>query len=212
MKMGSGSYVIAEWNAVQKNNRDFQLAMQQLEQKTVAKCLNDWAPKKFDIQRALSPPDGYFGRTTILPELFDDVDGNAMSTWRQSFTTAGHQTIITGGNSGNTIPEDFKIAWVGLAFPNKEQHITEIKWQIGDRKFGRLDIEELNAYQTPAIIFEEGILIDEEESFDLYAYLEGPIPSDNAFVTSEFQRVVMLGACYFKVISKVLGNCGAQIT
>lgn len=210
--MGSGSYVIAEWDSVQRNNRDFQLAMQQLEQKTVSKCLNDWAPKKFDVRRALSPPAGYFGRTTILPELFDDADGSAMSTWRQSLTSSGHQTLITGGNSGNTIPEDFKVAWIGLAFPNKQQHITEVKWQIGDRKFGRIDLEEMHAYKTPAIIFEDGFLIDEEESFDLYAYVQGPIPSDNTFITSLFQRVVMLGAVYFKITSKVLGSCGAQIT
>ena len=210
--MGSGSYVIAEWDSVQRNNRMFQLAMQQTEQRVVNLCLSDWAPKRFDVRRALSPPSGFFGRTTILPELFDDNAGTAMSTWRQSFTSSGHQTIITGGNAGNTIPEDFKVAWIGLAFPNKQQHITEVKWQIGDRKFGRIDIEEMHAYKTPAIIFDEGFLINEEESFDLYAYVQGPIPSDNTFVTSLFQRVVMLGAVYFNVVSKVLGNCGAQIT
>ena len=210
--MGSGSYVFAEWDSVQRNNRTFQLAMQQTEQKIVSLCLADWSPKRFDVRRALSPPAGFFGRTSILPELFDDVDGNAMSTWRQSFTSSGSQTIITGGNSGNTVPEDFKVAWIGLAFPNKNQQISEIKWQIGDRKFGRINIEELHAYKTPAIIFDEGFLINEEESFDLYAYVEGPIASDNTFITSEFQRVVMLGAVYFNVTSKVLGSCGAQIT
>jgi hypothetical protein len=209
--MGQGSYVICEWDSVQKDNRPFQLAMQKLEQTAVNKCLSDWKPKSFNVKSALSPDEGGFGRTTILPELFDDHSGTQMAHWRQSFTTAGHQTLITGTRSGNTIPEDFKVAWIGLALPNKQQHITEIKWQIGDRKYGRLNLEEVHSYNKPAIIFEEGLILDEETSFDLYGYVEGPIPDQAPFITSIFQRIVMLGAAYFKVTSKVLGNCGAAI-
>lgn len=110
------------------------------------------------------------------------------------------------------MPEGFKIAWAGLAFPNKQQHITEIKWQIGDRKFGRINIEELKGYNKPAIIFEEGYIINEEESFDLYGYVEGPIAVSEPFIAGLYQRIVMLGAAYFDVVSKVLGTCGAAIT
>ena len=136
-----------------------------------------------------------------------------MSHWRQTFTTTGHQTIIAGAGSGNTLPEDFKIAWIGLALPNKNQHLTEVKWQISDRKFGRLNLEEIRSYNQPAIIFEDGFIIDEEEGFDLYGYIEGPVPDipwgpDTDVI---YQRIVMLGAAYYKTIDKVLGNTGAAI-
>jgi len=210
--MGQGSYVIAEWDSVQADNAVFQRSLRALDERLMAKCSADWHPKSFNLKKSLSPSDGNYGRTTILPELFDDHNGTQMAHWRQLFTTAGNQTLIAGCNAGNTLPEDFKIAWAGLAFPNKQQHITEIKWQIGDRKYGRINIEEIKSYNKPAIIFEEGYLIDEEESFDLYGYVEGPIAVSEPFIAGLYQRIVMLGAAYFSVVSKVLGNCGAAIT
>jgi len=161
----------------------------------------------------LTGGEGYYGRTTILPGLFHDINDADLATWRQYFLPAqsGNQTIITGNASGNTIPEDFKVAWMGLALPNKEQHITEIKFQIGDRKYGRLNIEEVHAYNKPILVFDEGFIIDEETSFDLYAYIQGDIPNQAPFITGLYQRIVMIGSAYFKVISKVLGNCGATI-
>ena len=210
--MGQGSYVICEYDSVQAENSVFQRALGALDLQVIGKCNADWSPKSFNARKTLSPDNISYGRTTILPELFDDHNGTVMAHWRQLFTTAGHQTIIAGNGAGNTLPEDFKIAWAGLAFPNKQQHITEIKWQIGDRKYGRINIEEIKSYNKPALIFEEGFLINEEESFDLYGYVEGPIPSDNTFITGLYQRIVMLGAAYFSVVSKVLGNCGAAIT
>lgn len=205
-------FVLAEWDSVQAENSVFKNALRNLDMKTVAKCNSDWAPQTFNLKKTLSPSDNNYGRTTILPELFHDHGGTDMAHWRQLFTTAGHQTLIAGNGAGNTIPEDFKIAWAGLAFPNKQQHITEIKWQIGDRKYGRVNIEEIKSYNKPALIFEEGFVLDEEESFDLYGYVEGPIPSDNTFITGLHQRIVMLGAAYFKRVSKVLGTLGAVIT
>ena len=211
--MGQGAYIFAELASVQNNNRPFQLAMQKLEQKAVNKCLSDWNPKKFSISKALSPDAGNFGRTTILPALFDDHSGNPMvsGTWRQLFTVQGNQTLIQGVRSGETIPEDMKVAWIGLAFPNKQQHITEVKWQIGDRKYGRINLEEMHVYDTPALIFEEGFILDEEESFHLYGYVEGPIPTHHDAYIALHQSIVMLGATYFKNVSKVLGNTGAAI-
>lgn len=209
--MGQGSYVIAEWDSLRKNNRLFQDAIAGLDNKIIRKTNAEWAPKTFNALKALSPGEGNYGRTTILPELFDDHDDTQMNHWRQYFDTAGHQTLITGTRAGNTIPEDFKVAWIGLAFPNKQQHITEIRMQIGDRKYGRLNIEEIKSYNKPALIFDEGFILDEEESFDLYGYVEGPIPNQAPFNIGIYQRIVMLGAAYFKVVSKVLGDCGAAI-
>ena len=137
-----------------------------------------------------------------------------MSHWRQTFTSTGHQTVISGTRTGNIIPEDFKVAWIGLALPNKNQHLTEVKWQISDRKFGRLNLEEIRSYNQPAIIFEDGFIIDEEEAIDIYGYIEGPVPAIPWGPTTDviYQRIVLLGAAYYKTIDRVLGNCGAAIT
>ncbi len=190
----------------------------------------DWSPKTFGY---MSPNSGSeYGRTTILPELFQDWAGNNMDStgsatagdggpsWLQAFNAqSGQVSILTGKNAGGVIPESFKVAWIGLAFPNKTQNITEIKYQISDRKYGRLDLEEmLYGYDAPAVIFEEGYVIDEETYFELWAYLDlgysGLQPENGPGGRNNFiyQNVVMLGACYYKQIDRVLGNTGAAIS
>lgn len=207
--MGQGSYVICEWDSVAKQYPNFQQALANLEAEMLRKCSGEWSPKTFG---AMTPNSGQYGRTTILPALFEDHNAVALTgSWRQLYTTAGHQTLLAGVGAGFTLPEDFKVAWAGLAFPNKQQHITELKWQIGDRKYGRINFEEIKAYNKPAIIFEEGFTIDEEQSFELYGYVEGPIPNEPPFIVGLYQSMVMLGAAYYKVIDKVLGQTGAAI-
>jgi len=124
-----------------------------------------------------------------------------MVTWRQKFTSTGHQRILAGVRSGYTIPEDFKVGWIGLAFPNGTQQLSEIRFQIGDRKYGRINLEDLEYYEVPALIFEKGFVIDEEQSFELYGYIK----------EADYQRIVMLGVLYYRVLDKVLGNPGSAI-
>jgi len=219
--MGQGGFIFVEWDSIQKQYPDFQRAFAELEARTAQKCTTDWFPKK-TVQQAygyLTPLSGeQFGRTSILPALFDPnpatygggqfgataaVAGFAVppAYWRQQFTTTGHQILIQGCRSGETLPEDFKVAWAGIAFPNKNQQISEIKWQIGDRKYGRVNIEEMHSYNKPAIIFEEGFVLNEESSFELYGYVE----------QADYQRIVLLGAAFYKIIDKVLGTPGSVI-
>jgi len=206
----AGGYVLCEWDKVQREYPEFQAAFASLEAQMIQKCNLDWSPRTCGF---LTPRSDQYGRTTILPALFDGYDASQMAHWRQTLTATGHQTLITGTRTGNTIPEDFKIAWIGLAFPNKQHHITEVKWQIGDRKFGRINLEEIRSYNKPAVIFEDGFIIDEEQAFDLYGYVEGPIPTLAWGPTTPcvYQSIVMLGAAYYTRIDKVLGNCGAAI-
>lgn len=222
--MGQGGYIFAEWDSIQKEYPDFQRAFADLEAKTIRSCTDKWFPKLTPEQAfgGLTPNSDQFGRTTILPALFDDNAGNPMDntagmggspagTWRQLFDSSGHQMILQGNRTGEVIPEDFQVSWVGLAFPNKEQHISEIRWQTSDRKYGRINIEEMRTYNKPAIIFEEGFLLKEEQAFHLYGYVEGPIPVDHEGNERLFQRIVMLGSAYYRVIDKVLGAPGSAI-
>jgi len=232
--MGQGGYVFCEWDSVAKEFPDYQRAFADLEAKVIELCNDRWR-KTFG---GLAPGAEQYGRTTILPGLFDPnpntynsaqfggaASGNYEAPpryWRQAFTQTGNQTLIQGSRSGETLPEDFNIAWIGLAFPNKNQHITEIRWQTSDRKYVRLNIEEMHAYNKPAIIFEEGFPLKEEQAFELYGYLEGPIPSGvcdpvvkvDELVASHnciYQRIVMLGSAYYRIVDKVLGTPGAAI-
>jgi len=216
--LGQGAYIFCEWDSIQKEYPDFQRAFADLEAKAVNSCTDKWFPKLTPQQAFgfLTPNSDQFGRTSILPALFDDNaslpinnttgapaggGGSPAGTWRQLFTSTGHQMILQGVRGGEVIPEDFQIAWIGLAFPNKQQQITEIRWQTSDRKYGRINIEEMHSYNKPAIIFEEGFLLKEEQAFHLYGYVE----------ELDYQRIVMLGAAYYKVIDKVLGLPGSAI-
>ena len=194
----AGGYIICELKSVQREWPEFQRVFASLESEMIAKCEADWKPMTYG---GLSPSKGQFGRTTILPPLFKGADGSQLVHWRQLFTSTGHQLILAGVRSGNVIPEDFKVGWIGLAFPNKEQVITEIKWQIGDKKYGRINLEDLRGYKTPAVVFERGFIIDEETSFELYAYVEN----------ATYCRIVPLGFCCYRRIDKVLGSPGSAI-
>jgi hypothetical protein len=227
--MGQGSYVICEWDSIQKQYPAFQAAFMECEGRAMNKCNLDWAPKRFNLANTFGGGEAEFGRTTILPGAFIDHLGVAMATWRQAFTAAflaanpTQFTLMAGAGAGNTIPESIKIAIMGFAFPNKNQHITEIKMQIGDRKYGRINLEEMGIMNKPALILEEGIVLDEKEGFDLYAHFEGPIPSQIGMAfdpvlgflhdqwTTLYQRVVPIGALYYQYYGKVGGIVGSAV-
>jgi len=187
------SFIICEYEKVKEGFPEFKRTLESLESSLRAKCAADWSPKTFG---KLTPSTGQFGETTILPPLFRDqtmalASSGQMITWDQWLTftatekeagvgTAGvgaSKTIMTGSSgSAGTILEDYKVGLAGLAFLDKSIRISEIKMQISDRKLPRMNIEEAFAYNKPAIIFEEGYILDEETGFELVAYVlsEGP--------------------------------------
>lgn len=206
--MGQGQYSICEASAVQKEFPNFKSAFMNLETKLISKANNDWSPRTFG---GLALDSGQYGRTTILPPLFDDHNGAQMVTYRQLFTAAGDQTLMTGEVGSSTLPENFKVALMGFAFPNASQNITEIKMSIADRRFNRIDLQDMRNYDSPALIFEEGYTIDEEEAFSLSGYVEGPIPTAIGNYAGVWQRIVPIGAAYFKSYDKVGGAPGSLI-
>ncbi len=213
--MGQAGYVFGELHSIQKSYPQFLDSIRDLERRTITKIAEDWFPKLSVTQVFAKLKDKYdsFGRTTILPAIFDDHNSAPMvsATWRQLFTTAGHQMIIQGVRSGETVPENMKVAWYGLAFPNKEQHLTEIRWQLSNRKFGRINLEEMHQYDVPAVVFEEGLILNDEEAFHLYGFIKGPIPTAHDGHQGQYQTIVMLGAAYYDRIDKVLGATGQAI-
>ena len=156
---------------------------------------------------------GEFGETTILPPLFNGLMAayQPLVTWHQWFNTtsalevaAGRTpgiTILTGAATGGRIQEDYKVGICGLLFLDKAIRVSEIKMQISDKKLVRANIEEVFGYNKPAVCFEEGYILDEEKSFDLYANV----------ITQGPQRIKPLGLQVNKIKDKVLTNTGAPL-
>jgi len=194
----AGGYVLCEYDSVKKEFPEFQATMKALEDKLIAKAEADWAPLKYG---GFTPAAGQFGRTSIIPALFADIGGTRLTTWKQWFTATGHRMILRGVGAGNTIPEDFKVGVVGIAFLDKAIRVSEIKMQISDKKLPRINLEEAFSYNKPAIIFEEGYILDEEAVFELYAYIltQGP------------QRIKLIGFQLNRVRDKLFTDTGAAL-
>jgi len=185
------SYVICEYEKVKQQFPEFKATMETLATQLRAKCAADWSPKTFG---GLAPTAGQFGETTILPALFrDDVmtaaNAGNMVTWEQWLPTLGHRTIMTGSGTGGIILEDYKVGLAGIAFLDKAIRVSEIKMQISDKKLPRINIEEALAYNKPAIIFENGYILDEETGFDLYAYVTTRGPQRIKLIGLQMNRV-----------------------
>jgi len=191
----AGGYVICEYESVKKEFPEFKSTMDTLEATLVDMAVADWGipREKFTLK------EGY--KTTIIPALFSDITGTRLVTWDQWLNATGHQRIISGAATGRTIAEDYKIGLAGLVFLDKTIRISEFKMQISDKKLPRINIEEAFGYNKPAIVFEEGYVLNEEKSFELYAYVltQGP------------QRIKLLGVQLNKVKDKVLTDTGASL-
>jgi hypothetical protein len=207
----AGGYVICEYDSVKEEFPEFKATMEALERDLIAKAEADWRPLKYAGRRkeavfgvpgpGMEVRSGEFGKSTIIPALFNNMAGARLVTWDQWFTATGSQMIMTGAAAGGTIAEDYKVGVVGLAFLDKAIRVSEIKMQISDKKLPRINLEEAFVYNKPALIFEEGYILDEKTVFELYAYVltQGP------------QRIKLLGFQLNKVKDKLLTNTGAEL-
>jgi len=193
-------YILAEYGKLKPIFPEFKRVLDALRDELIAKAEADWAPLSYG---GLAPRAGQFGVTTVMPQLFADISGTRLTTWKQTFNATGAQTIMTGVNAGGIIPEDYKVGLAGLAFLDKTIRVSEIKMQISDKKLPRMNIEEAMAYEKPMIVFEEGYILDEEAAFDLYAYV----------LTQGIQTVKLIGFQVNRVPNKLqVTNTGAAIT
>ena len=193
-------FILCEYEEVKKQFPEFEAVLDEIRRRLIAKAEADWSPLKYG---GIAPKAGQFGESTIMPQLFKGMNGTVLTTWNQWFTATGAQTILTGAASGNTIYEDYKIGFVGLAFLDPVVRVSEIKLQIGDKKFPRINIEEAFAYEEPCIIFEKGFILDEETSFELVGYIltQGP------------QRLKLIGIQLNRVPNKLqITDTGAPLT
>lgn len=194
-------YVICEYEKVKEQFPDFKAVMDTLHANLIAKATKDWSMP----YGGMAPMAGQFGETTVMPELFLNAAGANLVSWDQVFTAAmvgtlTNQAIIWGSGTGGTLPEDYKVGLAGLVFLDKAIRISEIKMQISDKKIPRINLEEALAYNKPAVVLEEGFILDEETGFELYAYVHTPGP----------QAIKLLGFQLYRVPNKLqVTNTGA---
>jgi len=215
----AGGYIICEYETVKQGFPFFANLMKKLRDQLIAKAEQDWrmafaGRRKIGEAAALgvslNPPGpgldvdvekGEFGETTILPALFNGMAGTRLVSWNQWLSSTGAQTIMYGADTGHRIFEDYKIGVMGLAFLDKAIRISEIKMQVSDRKLPRMNIEEAMAYNKPAIIWEDGFILDEETGFDLYAYV----------LSRGYQRIKLIGLQLNRLKDKVLTTVGSAL-
>ena len=195
-------YVICEYEKVRQWMPEFAASMAQLKNDLIAKASADWDPLKYG---GMAPQSGQFGESTVIPGLFNGMHAayQPLPTWYQTFNGTGHQTIMTGTGTGGIMREDYKVGLAGLVFLSKAIRISEIRMQIGDRKIPRINIEEAMVYNKPAIVFEQPMILDEEEGFSLYAYV----------LTRGEQRIKLLGLQMNRIPNKLqVTNTGVALT
>lgn len=195
----ANNYVICEYERVKEYFPEFNGMMQNLEADLLSRAQRDWAPL---VYGGFNPKSGQFGRTTIIPALFNDNAGTRMTTWEQTITALGHQTLLTGSAGNNAFYEDYKIGLAGFAFLDDAMRISELKMYISDKKIARMNIEEAYCYNKPAIVFEQGFTLDEETNFELFA-----------FATSFGKtRIMPIGFQVNRVKDKLVTNPGSALT
>lgn len=192
-------YILCEYEDVRAEAPEFKAIMDTLEATLISKSLADWNPTPYG---GMKPGTGQFGKSTIFPPLFNNVAGVAMTTWEQNITALGHQMIMAGSGGGNRIFEDYKVGLAGLAFLDASPKISEIKLYIGDKKLPRINIEECWAYEKPCIIFEDAYLLDEETTFEFFAFVSSP----------GLQRIKLIGLETNRITDKLLSITGAALT
>lgn len=217
----AGGYVICEYETVKQRFPKFQSVLTTLRNKLIAKAEKDWdmpfaghrkipeAAARGIRLEGLGPGldvdvgRGEFGETTITPALFNGLMTayQPLVTWDQWFNNTGSQVILTGADSAGRIFKDYKVGLAGLVFLDKAIRVSEIKMQISDKKLPRMNIEEALAYNKPAIVFEEGYILDEEKGFELYANI----------VTKGPQHIKLLGLQLNKIKDKLLTDTGAAL-
>jgi len=157
-----------------------------LRSNAIAQAEKDWHPYTFG---GMYPGKNQFGETTLLPKFFKGFAGTTLTTFRQNITSTGWQNIFS-----MTVEEDIQLNILGFEFPDPSINVTELRTEIGDKKFPRINIEEIQSYEQPIIVFREGFVITQETSFLLRGFFEA----------TGYQRIVPIGFTLFKKLADVI--------
>ena len=112
----------------------------------------------------LFPGANQYGITTIRPRFVElGTTTGKIESWNRNLSTIGWQDVVN-----NNVIEDVYIGILGFTFPNVSQRVGAIRIEAGKQKFPVLNLEgEMDIMSEPAVMFETGIIIPEEEAFKL---------------------------------------------
>ena len=142
-------------------------------------------------QGGLTPGDKEFG---IIPmranEMANDVTSTTLSgtySFRKSYTAGAWRPIFNF-----TTREDTIHALAGFAFADDVLRFSQIRWEIGDKKYPIIDLQLAQTFGSFALLLKEDagkeIIIEQEQSVLLRGYCETTGP----------QRIVPIGFMLYK--------------
>lgn len=179
--------VIMEYSKIKKEFPEFLAAYSE----TLAKGKRDVKDAWGLNDGGLFPGANEYGVTTIRPRFVQiGTTSGKIESWNRNLATIGWQDFVN-----NNVIEDVYIGIVGFSFPNVSQRCGAIRIEAGKQKFPVLNLEgEMDIMSEPAVIFETGIIVPEEEAFKLRVHA----------VTKGYTTIKPLGFALAK--SKVLIN------
>lgn len=172
--MNTDKLVVGELKEI-KNLPEFQRGFDALVETAKRRATEVWSGYTYG---GMFPGEKQFGMTSALPKFFGSST-TALKHFRQNFAHTGWQDIFN-----LTVEEDIIIGMMGISIPTPTVNITELRAEISDRKYPRVNIEEMKNYDKPAVIFKQGLIGVEEEAFKLRGYIE----------STGYQRVVPIGS------------------
>lgn len=154
--------VITEYSKVRDKFPEFQTAWND----TLAKARKDAQDAWGLTDGGLFPGANQFGQSPLRPRFFQIGTTGEFESWNRNLGTYGWQNVVD-----NSIIEDVYVGILGFVLPNVSQRISAIRLEAGKSKFPVINLQgEVDIMSEPAVVFEKGIVIPEEEAFLLRAH------------------------------------------
>ncbi len=131
-------FLIAPFRLVKGENQwtEYRDMLPALQDAAMARAQDIWKGFKFG---GVLPASKEYGITQFRPK---DVLGGGTATWTQTFGSAGSWCRIFSYN----VPEDMVHAIAGFAIPDPTLIFSQLRFQIEDRLYPIIDIEEAHTF------------------------------------------------------------------
>lgn len=152
--------------------------------RAVEKAALEQARTKLEGQQPAGfvPDEGEFAPQTLRPYFFNDNAGNQLTgSFRQNIGSTGWQDVFaqTDLSDSGVISADFVMGIVGLALLEPTQRYSEIRLERGDTTLPVINVEDVRAMETPALLWEiddpedaKNFVFDEDSDLTLRANME----------------------------------------
>ncbi len=178
---------------------EFREQYKALLEKAIAVAQRYWPGFEFG---GVLPGAQQFGITELLP---NQIYGGGTATYVKRYGSTGSWCNIFS----YTVPQDQIHAFVGLAFTDPTLVFSHVRWELEDRKYPKVNIEEAHGWDTPfGIVFkadkEEELVVAEKMPVLIKGFQERNTSAIN-------QRIVPIGFMLYRrkdvaILEKETGN------